>query len=161
MKRAVGYCGSVDCEDYAKGAFLLSHSDTFHCPRCRNVGFQEKEGGHFTGNAEWFAEVRVEYNFDPINGTYREIAIVRDESLPRGNTYVLNSPLIKTERRALKVAEAILSNLNRFGIGSGEIPRTTEQLLSFDTPREEFSAQCAQLAKGLEESGLAEGANNK
>ena len=32
-----------------------------------------------TGNSDIFKEVRVEYNFDPINGVYREIAIVRDD----------------------------------------------------------------------------------
>jgi len=35
MKRGVGYCENTDCEDYAKGVFLLNHGDTFYCPRCR------------------------------------------------------------------------------------------------------------------------------
>ncbi len=115
MKRGVGYCENTDCEDYAKGVFLLNHGDTFYCPRCRQLGKVEKERGFYTGNSDVFKEVRVEYNFDPINGVYREIAIVRDESLwGRNNVYTLQSPLIKTEKRALKVAEAILANLNRY-----------------------------------------------
>jgi len=115
MKRGVGYCENTDCEDYAKGVFLLNHGDTFYCPRCRQLGKVEKERGFYTGNSDIFKEVRVEYNFDPINGVYREIAIVRDESLwGRNNVYTLQSPLIKTEKRALKVAEAILANLNRY-----------------------------------------------
>jgi hypothetical protein len=81
MKRGVGYCENTDCEDYAKGVFLLNHGDTFYCPRCRQLGKVEKERGFYTGNSDIFKEVRVEYNFDPINGIYREIAIVRDESL--------------------------------------------------------------------------------
>jgi ribosomal protein S27AE len=81
MKRGVGYCENTDCEDYAKGVFLLNHGDTFYCPRCRQLGKVEKERGFYTGNTDIFKEVRVEYNFDPINGVYREIAIVRDESL--------------------------------------------------------------------------------
>jgi ribosomal protein S27AE len=133
MKRGVGYCENTDCEDYAKGVFLLNHGDTFYCPRCRQLGKVEKERGFYTGNTDIFKEVRVEYNFDPINSLYREIAIVRDESLwGRNNVYTLQSPLIKTEKRALKVAEAILANLNRYrGLLNGDdIPRTTEIILS-------------------------------
>jgi ribosomal protein S27AE len=157
MKRGVGYCENTDCEDYAKGVFLLNHGDTFYCPRCRQLGKVEKERGFYTGNSDIFKEVRVEYNFDPINGVYREIAIVRDESLwGRNNVYTLQSPLIKTEKRALKVAEAILANLNRYrGLLNGdEIPRTTEIILSFDDPFEEFQRKVQQLGKELEQSGL-------
>ena len=68
MKRGVGYCENTDCEDYAKGVFLLNHGDTFYCPRCRQLGKVEKERGFYTGNSDIFKEVRVEYNFDPING---------------------------------------------------------------------------------------------
>ncbi len=150
MKRGVGYCENTDCEDYAKGVFLLNHGDTFYCPRCRQLGKVEKERGFYTGNSDIFKEVRVEYNFDPINGIYREIAIVRDESLwGRNNVYTLQSPLIKTEKRALKVAEAILANLNRYrGLLNGDdIPRTTEIILSFDESFEEFQKKLHQLSK--------------
>jgi hypothetical protein len=159
MKRGVGYCENTECEDYAKGVFLLNHGDTFYCPRCRQLGKVEKERGFYTGNSDIFKEVRVEYNFDPIHGIYREIAIVRDESLwGRNNVYTLQSPLIKTEKRALKVAEAILANLNRYrGLLSGDdIPRTTEIILSFDDDFEEFSKKLTQLSKEWEASGLRE-----
>jgi ribosomal protein S27AE len=160
MKRGVGYCENTDCEDYAKGVFLLNHGDTFYCPRCRQLGKVEKERGFYTGNTDIFKEVRVEYNFDPINSLYREIAIVRDESLwGRNNVYTLQSPLIKTEKRALKVAEAILANLNRYrGLLNGDdIPRTTEIILSFDDEFDEFSRKLQQLSKEWEASGLREG----
>lgn len=159
MKRAVGYCENTDCEDYAKGVFLLNHGNTFYCPRCRQLGCTEPERGFHAGTSEIFKEVRVEYNYDPINKTYREIAIVRDESLwGRCNTYTLQSPLIKTERRALKVAESVLSNLNRYrGLLDGDgIPRTTETLLSLDDSREDFSRKLQQLAAEWEKSNLAE-----
>ena len=42
MKRGVGYCENTECEDYAKGVFLLNHGDTFYCPRCRQLGKVEK-----------------------------------------------------------------------------------------------------------------------
>ncbi len=159
MKRGVGYCENTECEDYAKGVFLLNHGDTFYCPRCRQLGKVEKERGFYTGNSDIFKEVRVEYNFDPIHGIYREIAIVRDESLwGRNNVYTLQSPLIKTEKRALKVSEAILANLNRYrGLLSGDdIPRTTEIILSFDDDFDEFNRRLQQLAKDWEASGLRE-----
>jgi ribosomal protein S27AE len=159
MKRGVGYCENSDCEDYGKGVFLLNHGDTFYCPRCRQLGKVEKERGFYTGNSDVFKEVRVEYNFDPTHGIYREIGIVRDESLwGRNNVYTLQSPLIRTEKRALKVAEAILANLNRYrGLLSGDdIPRTTEIILSFDDTYEEFDRKLKDLSKEWEASGLRE-----
>jgi hypothetical protein len=54
------------------------------------------------------------------------------------------------------VAEAILANLNRYrGLLNGdEIPRTTEIILSFDEPLDEFKRKVAQLGRELEASGL-------
>lgn len=161
MKRAVGYCENTDCEDYAKGVFLLNHGNTFYCPRCRQQGHVEKERGKTANSHEIFNEVRVEYNYCAISGTYREIAIVRDDSLPArsSNVYTLTSALIKTEQRALKVAEAILGNLNRYrGLLNGDdIPRTTEIILSFDDEFDDFSRKLATLAKEWESSGLSQG----
>ncbi len=56
------------------------------------------------------------------------------------------------------MAEAILANLNRYrGLLNGdEIPRTTEIILSFDDPFEEFQRKVRQLGKELEQSGLRE-----
>ncbi len=159
MRRGVGYCENTDCEDYAKGVFLLNHGDTFYCPRCRQLGKVERERGFYAGNSGIFKEVRVEYNFDPTSNVYREIAIVRDESLwGRNNVYTMQSPLIKTEKRALKIAEAILSNLNRHPRppSENEIPRTTEIVLSFDDPVDEFKRKVGQLGRELEQSGLSE-----
>ena len=157
IKRGVGYCENTGCEDYAKGVFLLNHNQPFHCPRCRQLCKVEKERGFHAGNTGVFKEVRVEYNFDPISNVYREIAIVRDESLwGRNNVYTMQSPLIKTEKRALKVAEALLANLNRYQgpLTGDEIPRTTEIVLSFDDSFEEFKSKVDQLGRELEQSGL-------
>ena len=159
MNRAVGYCENTDCEDFSKGVFLLNHSETFYCPRCRQLGKPEKERGSYTGETDIFKEVRVEYNFDPTNGIYRETAIVRDESLwGRCNVYTLYSPLIRTEARALKVAEALLANLNRYHglLAKDEIPGTNEVLLSFDDSSEEFSRKLEILALAWEKSTLTD-----
>ena len=159
MKRAVGYCENIGCNDYAKGVFLLNHSPNFLCPNCREQGHIEREVGFYTGNSDIFKEVRVEFNFDPISKVYLEIGIVRDDSLPGAhNVYTLQSPLIKTEQRSLKVAEALLSNLNRYRglLSDGDIPQTTEILLSFDDPFNSFKEKCRQLGEELAQSNLAE-----
>lgn len=153
IKRAVGYCEQTDCEDYAKGVFLLNHGDTFWCPRCKRIGPIEAEIGKSVGNWGIYKEVRVEYNYDPIQKRYRELAIVRDESLwGKCDVYHLHSPLIKTEKRALKVAEAMLANLNmqERPLVPGEIPRTHELILSFDVPKEKFSQEMERLRGQLE-----------
>ncbi len=153
MKRGVGYCEFSACEDYAKGVFLLNHGDTFSCPRCRQIGKIKTEHGFYSGATGIFKEVRVEYGYDSIRDTYRETAIVRDESLDaRHNVYTLQSPLIKTEKRALKVAEAILANLNRYHglVKNDEIPRTTEFVLSFDEPLDAFKIKLYEIGHAWE-----------
>ena len=64
--------------------------------------------------------------------------------------------LLDPEKRALKVTEAILANLNRYrGLLNGdEIPRTTEIILSFDDPLDDFREKVRQLGRELEQSGL-------
>jgi hypothetical protein len=158
MKRAVGYCEDTDCEDFGKGVFLLNHGETFYCPRCRNVGRVVAERGiHHAKEGVPFKEVRVEFNYDPISSAFREIAIVRDESIwGSGSTYTLLSPLIKTEKRALKVAEAILANLQRYAdILDDGIPRTTETIISFDEDIEAFTAKMKRLGDEWENSNLS------
>ena len=64
----------------------------------------------------------------------------------------------RSKTKKLKVAEAILANLNRYrGLLNGDdIPRTTEIILSFDDPFEEFAQKLKQLSKEWEASGLRE-----
>lgn len=116
-----------------------------------------EERGFYTGTADIFNEVRVEHNFDSLQKRYRSIAIVNDDSLAGiCNTYTLQSPLIQTENRALKVAEALLANLNRYrgNLIEGEIPLTHEQTLSFDADLSVFTRQCRKLKEDLEQSDL-------
>ncbi len=158
IKRAVGYCEEVDCEDYAKGVFLLNHGDIFYCPRCREIGAVVAErGSHSAKDGVSFKEVRVEFNYDPINKRFKEIGIVRDESIwGSGGTYTLLSPLIKTEKRALKVAEAILANLQRYAdILGDDIPRTSETIVSFDDDIDIFTDKLKLLGAEWENSNLA------
>jgi len=155
--RGVGYCQNAECDDYAKGVFLLNHGGSFACPECRHVGRIERERGFYTGNSHLFREVRVEYNFDPVRQIYRDVAIIQDVSLwEESNTYTLQSPLVRTEKRALKVAEAILANLNRgpLPLDRNEIPNAAESIISFDDPTDEFHRKLRALASEWEMSGL-------
>jgi hypothetical protein len=155
--RGVGYCQNSHCEDFGKGVFLLNHGTTFSCPDCRQQGRVETERGFARGESKVFREVRVEYNYDPEQHAYRDVAIVQDISL-WGDTssYTLRSPLVRTEKRALKVAEAILANLNRAPdhLAPDEIPTAAETVLCLDSSREDFDRKLEQLAKEWEASGL-------
>ena len=162
MQRGVGYCmnvgskGKEGCDEYSKGVFLLNHGTTFWCPRCREPGTVVMESGYAEHSGDTpFKEVRVEYDYDSIGERYLSIAVVRDESIwGTGNKYVLRSPLIKTEKRALKVAESILASLQHHGLQANEIPRTTEYVLSFDDEREVFISKIRRLGEEWEQSTL-------
>ena len=101
MKRGVGYCENTECEDYAKGVFLLNHGDTFYCPAAGSSA-RWRRSGFYTGNPTSSKRSRE------ISTRSRDLPRDRDrarrEPLGPNNVYTLQSPLIKTE--ALKVAEA-------------------------------------------------------
>ena len=157
MRRGVGYCKEKACEEFTRGVFLLNHEGEFRCAGCGQPGWIERERGCYHGDGERFKEVRVEFNFDPADGIYREVAIVQDVSLwGRARVYTLQSPLIRTEKRALKVAEAILANLNRCPdlVNKDEIPNSSEVVLSFDDDLPEFKRKLEALAQEWAASGL-------
>jgi len=94
------------------------------------------ERGKITkGTGSVYKTVEVEFCYDSKNDHYGEKAIVRDESLYGSHsTYRVSSPLIKTEERALKVAEAILANLTMRPESVAEgVPSTVYTIVSFDT----------------------------
>jgi acyl carrier protein phosphodiesterase len=153
IKRGVGYCTNEDCDEQFKGTFLMNHnSDKFYCPSCRKNGQLQAEFGASCNEHPRYDEVRVEYEYDAREERYKAVAIVRDEGMWGGhwNKYTLRSPLIRTEKRALKVAEAILSNLNqRIGyVDDNGIPRTEEMVISWDS--ESYSHDLQRMAERIE-----------
>ncbi len=145
-RRGVGYCMNSACGDMAKGVFLLNHSSMFWCARCRVEGFIETEVGSWTGDKELpFKQVRVYFDHDARLRTYRGMAIVRDESIwGPGRVYVLSSPLIRTDKRALKMAESILASVTRREPDmSDSIPRQNETVL--DLEARDFTPRLKQL----------------
>jgi hypothetical protein len=151
----VGYCLDPECEDFAKGVFLLNHGATFYCARCRRIGkLVREEGSSLLPNESLFVEARVEFDYDPIHEKYNQIAIVRDESMPSTlNIYTLKSPLIRTETRALKVAEAMLSNLALYDVKTEGIHRT-ETLFNMDDDLDTFKEKLRRFEQAWKKSPL-------
>jgi hypothetical protein len=109
--------------------------EVFVCKSCGRPGKVEMERGFLTGQSGIIREVRVEYDFDRRTGRYRGVAIVRDESLPSGlDVYTRRSPLTRSEKSALSLAEALLLELNRCHgpFDGNNVPRAASFMLSFD-----------------------------
>lgn len=157
MKRAVGYCSNKACLDWNKGKFLLNPSQIWLCGRCQEAGKLQPEEGRAQNTQTLFKEVRVRYNFDPYLGHYDTTAVVRDESLwGRHNVYHYDSPMICTQKHALRVAEQILAVLNQHPelLHGEELPsRIAETRLHWDEDRETFKQKCGQWGQSL--GGLA------
>lgn len=157
-KRGVGYCLNAMCDDYAKGVFLLNFDTVFCCPECRATGLIVCETGCTPNEIDGalYREVRVEYNYDCTRRIYRDVAIIQDTSIwEEANVYQLQSPLVRTEKRALKIAESILSNLQMVRtISAGEIPNSNEIVVSFDNSKEQFAASMTELGNRLQNSSL-------
>lgn len=121
MKRGVGICINSGpwhgeaCEEYGKSTFLLNHGPKFHCGRCRMAGKVVNETSGLLNDNQVVKEVRVEFNYDFKRDKYAGVAIVKDAGLTGShlNVFTIFSPLIKTEQRALAVAERTLANLRQ------------------------------------------------
>jgi len=163
LLRGVGYCQTPTCAEYLKGTFILGGPHNGVCTRCLS-GHEDYER-MYVEMERWerelpfvqiFTQVSVHYDFVPQKRLYQLTAVVRDTSLTGGitNTYQLWSPLIKTDKRALGVAESLLANLNYGLIREGEEMFNRERVLNLDEPREEFFQNLASLSKGWMESPL-------
>jgi hypothetical protein len=147
MRHGIGYCQNAGCENSDR-IILPNETEVFICESCGQPGKIEMERGFLMGETGIIREVRVEYSFDPRKGRYREIAIVRDESLPSGlDVYTRRLPLTKSEKSALSLAEALFLQLNRCRGPSdeSEIPRAAEFVLSFDDDIALFRQSLRQL----------------
>jgi hypothetical protein len=141
--RGCGYCTNPECSDYSKGVFLLdqsgSASDPYLCTGCRVQGFREYEhAAPLVGDPKivepgQFREVRLEYDFEPHGRIYKGLAIVIDNGIRRGRFFTFFSPLVRTEKRALYLAEKILGALQ---LGAKAdftvVGASTETVVSFD-----------------------------
>lgn len=135
-ERGIGLCLHVPCEDYLKPAWLMKYEGPFICGKCSHTGRIVEERGipqHRPG--QLYGEIRVEFNYCPAKDKYCAIAIIRDNSLGDDvAVYTAQMPHIHTEKRALKVAQALLSIMND-GLmvdDPHQVPRTYERILNLD-----------------------------
>jgi len=159
LKRAVGYCLTSGCEDIHKGVFLMNQSQDFYCPRCRCIGLCVPETTKALNDLPVFREVRVEFDYNPTTGHHQGLAVVTDTSIKvEANVFYIYSPLIRTDKRALKIAEAVLATLQREEWVPKEdkgIPTHAEMVMDLDKPRIDFASDCLKLSQTLEKSSLA------
>jgi hypothetical protein len=98
------------------------------------LGFSEperSESSALPGNPDTvYKTVRVHFCYEPTNRRYKEIGIVDINEMKAGDVYNLYSPLIKTEQRALKVAQATMCALN----SGSEDGMLTEHVIDLDAP---------------------------
>jgi hypothetical protein len=168
-KRAAGYCRYPDCVKYAQTVRVHEQVEGFYCSRCRRPGHVERERHELRAGAGPYPEVRVVFGFDPVVEKYRKGVIVRADSLEGGwGVYTLCSPLIRSKRRALKIAAEIVTRLNGSpvysqqrpgvtGIGANELPQSTEVVLSFDDDLRVLRRKLAQLSSDDGPRGSAAG----
>ena len=136
-----------ECQEYYKGVFLLNQLQ-FSCGKCGNKTLVVSETAHILNKNVEFCEVRVEFNYDPFALKYRGLAIIHDDSpeLPKdANVLTVCSPLIKTDKRALRMAESYLAQMLLTPAIDSEIPHIRETILDFDNPIEKIKKDLEEL----------------
>lgn len=141
--RAVGFCYEQQCGDFLKGVFLLNYGLNFYCPTCRAAGEIVPEC-RMDNPAEngLYTQVEVEFDYNPQERVYKSRAIVKMRDAANHGAYKLSSPLIKTENRALKIAEQLLCALNA-GLPKDNLSQ--EKLYTFDCSLDDFKGQMEDL----------------
>ncbi len=114
VRRGAGFCLWKACSAYAQAFFLLEAPQTFECPVCLRPGFVECERASREGPDLLYGEVRVDFDFDPVRRVYRNCALTTDgRLLGRQSSFTLQSPLIRSRERAIRVGRLMMRNLNR------------------------------------------------
>ncbi len=158
MPNAVGYCTSFECKRLAVSTFVRDVGSEFICPECLQPGVEVQEQGIVIGSSPIFREVRVEFSYSHRRKYYRHTAIVQDLSLPSCHSvYLLRSPLILTEKRALLAGESLLGSLSARGPGVVEVPsldrlKRVGAVLDFDS--ESYFEQLAVVGRNWSNSSL-------
>jgi len=150
--RGIGFCDNQHCSLFLKGIFIYHHEGPFCCVECKKVGIIEAERGKIAGpSGTLVGIVEIEYCFDTASRRYREKLILRDDSLGlKVRTYTAFCPLLNNERRASKLAEVLMANLNEMtGPLAGDLPFVPEKTISFDIPIERLRGQLLELEARL------------
>lgn len=89
-----------------------------------------------------YTSVQVLFDYSPVERDYKARAIVEMNGVVRAGSYKLSSPLVKTENRALKIAEQLLCALNA-GLPKDHLMQ--EKTLTFDCSLDNFKTQMEEL----------------
>ena len=159
ISRGAGFCLNRECTDFHKDVFLMDHAGAFKCPRCRILGRKVMDYGETDNDFSMdFWQVRIEYSYDVVANTFRDVAIVSDETMNKeGNIFTLKTPLFKTEKRALLTAEALLGTLMRADesiFAKGYIPKDQIFNIDFDKPLAEVKGKLEEIGAILQQSRL-------
>ena len=112
--RGIGYCTHVGCPAHFRAFVIQQVGGAFECPVCVREGRVERERAVRRNRDRFYSEVRIEYDFDPLEARYRRCVVVTDgRLLGQQNVYTMWSPLIESERCAREAARVILQKLNR------------------------------------------------
>lgn len=153
MKRGVGFCENIECGEYYKGVFVMSQNE-FFCPRCRVKGFIEWERYQYDNDFSVIREVRVEFDYAPIFRKYNSIAIARDDELGNHcNVLTVFSPLCKTEKRALKLAELYFAYVSLNGVSVNNLD-SKENTIDLDSSRDNVIEQCQRIGEKWDEAAV-------
>jgi hypothetical protein len=135
------------------------NQETFNCAACKKPGEVVHETSRSENSNPSFKEVRVEFDYDPILRRFAQTAVVRDESLwGRNNAFHFSTPLVKTAKQALKMAEGMLAALNQLSVACDvdDLPRYSETRLNWDESGALFKSNCNHWGKSLEDTPLSQ-----
>ncbi len=133
VRRGAGFCLRKGCSAYSQPFFLLEAPDAFECPVCLRPGLIESERARRDGADRFVGEVRIDFDFDPARRVYRKRALMMDgRTHGRQATFTLQSPLIDSHERAVRIGRLMMRSLNqRSGAKSDDAQRapTRNQLI--------------------------------
>lgn len=161
MKRSIGYCLSLECESQGKSIFLLNQKREFSCPQCRRKGMTVHEKGYVLSLSNHFREVRVKFDYQTATHNYLRTVVVRDDNCPTHfNTYVVESPMIMTEKRGLAVAEFLLGTLSLRQPQASLLLDNLQQIeFQLDLSDDQWYEKVVDLGKLWGQSTLTQGEN--
>ena len=146
LKRSVTYCMNETCDQWIKPRFHLGPilDAELLCCKCAGNAVIVSESFDYSGGNPC-RQVRVEFNYCPLDERYLGLVIVTNEDLLEGGVYTFKTPLLKTQRRALQVAEERLSNLSL-----NQLADSLPAYINFDLPLEDVKRALRALVPGLE-----------
>ncbi len=145
LARAVMLCTTPECREWKQGRFMLASQFLEverYCACCGGPVDFVPDTFDYTGGQP-YRQVRVEYDYDCIEHRYRAIAIVTNEDSEGIGVHTYRTAVVKTEKRALQIAESRLSNLC-----AGQDAAQYSLIIDFADSLEEIKRVCAAMTSG-------------